>query len=311
LGGAGFIGRWVARRLSAYGAILTLPVLSTAAAQSVFSFYGVQGEAVQVDLSQPGAIRDLLASVRPAITFNLAGYGVNRSERDETMAYEINANLIDGLCEAVLPVKDGHWPGQDIVHVGSALEYGAIGGDLAETSVPNPTTLYGRSKLAGTLRLAQHCRTQAIKGLTARLFTVYGPGEYAGRLMPSLLEAARSGEALPLTAGTQKRDFTYVEDVAEGLLRLGLATADPGEAVNLATGRLTTVKRFAETAARILGIQRAQLHFGALPTRVEEMEHSEVAIGRLRRLTSWTPEAAIAEGIRRTAEFHNKQVQGD
>ena len=81
-----------------------------------------------------------------------------------------------------------------------------------------------------------------MRAVTARLFTVYGPGEHCGRLLPSLIEAARAEKPLELTAGTQLRDLTYVEDVAEGLLRLGLAQAEPGSVVNLATGHLTMVR---------------------------------------------------------------------
>jgi nucleoside-diphosphate-sugar epimerase len=94
-----------------------------------------------------------------------------------------------------------------------------------------------------------------------------------------------------------------VEDVAEGLLRLGLSEAMPGEVVNLATGKLTSVRAFAETAADVLQISAQRLHFGALPTRSAEMAHAPVAIGRLRELVDWTPPTEIKQGIRRTVEF--------
>jgi dTDP-glucose 4,6-dehydratase len=144
--------------------------------------------------------------------------------------------------------------------------------------------------------------------LTARLFTVYGPGEHSGRLLPSLLETAMSGNPLKLTAGSQQRDFTYVEDVAEGLLRLGLCQAKPGEIVNLATGKLTSVRHFAETAARILQIPSQALNFGQLPTRTEEMAHSEVSVERMRHLIGWVPTTEIAKGIRKTLEFENSFI---
>src|SRR5262249_14570083 len=123
-----------------------------------------------------------------------------------------------------------------------------------------------------------------------------------------LLETARTGKSLPLTSGVQKRDFTYVEDVAEGLLRLGLAQAKPGEVVNLATGRLTSVRSFVETAAEILKIPADRLSFGVIPTRAEEMQHDEVTTDRLRRSTAWAPSTTVADGIRRTRNF--EQVCG-
>jgi UDP-glucose 4-epimerase len=300
LGASGFIGRWVARALCDQGARVHLVVRDEMSARRVWAMYGVVGELCAGDLGEPGTVRQVLEGIRPSITFNLVGYGVDRTERDPDVAYQINKRLPRSVCESVADLRDPEWPGQDIVHAGSALEYGDSGGNVAEDSIPNPTTLYGRSKLAGTLALARCCQAQGVKGLTARLFTVYGPGEHEGRLLPSLLSTAIAQKPLELTAGWQKRDFTYVQDVAEGLLRLGVSRAQAGEIVNLATGRLATVRSFVEIAAEVLQIPEDCLEFGALPTRAEEMEHGPVAVDRLQALTGWVPPTSIAEGIRRT-----------
>ena len=152
--------------------------------------------------------------------------------------------------------------------------------------------------------LEECCKALGVKGLTARLFTVYGPGEHSGRLLPTLIDAAYSGKPIPLTAGNQKRDFTYVQDVAEGLLRLGVvSTAKPSEIVDLATGNLISVRDFAETAARIMKISHNHLKFGAISKRAEEMEHSALTIERLRRLIGGTPPTEVTEGIRKTLSF--------
>jgi UDP-glucose 4-epimerase len=306
LGATGFIGRWVARALVTRGADLYLVVRDPSAAAPVFARFGVSGTIVEAQLENPDAVTSLFRRLRPSVTFNLAGYGVDPAERgqpDEGTAYRINADLVQAVGEALSAGRDPTWRGQDLVHVGSALEYGEIGGDLAEDSPPNPTTLYGKSKLAGTRVLTHCCASYGLRGLTARLFTVYGPGEHAGRLLPSLLECGQHGTALPLTTGTQQRDFGYVQDVAEGLLRLGLTISEPGEIVNLATGRLSTVRQFVETAAGIIGIPSDRLLFGALPGRPEEMAHREVNVRRLLGLTGWVPTTRIADGVRKTLDF--------
>jgi UDP-glucuronate decarboxylase len=103
--------------------------------------------------------------------------------------------------------------------------------------------------------------------------------------------------------GAQRRDFTYVEDAVEGLLRLGLCAAETAQIVNLATGRLTSVRDFVLAAASVLSIEPSRLRFGELPSRADEMEHDEVAIARLRGLVDWTPRTSIRDGVRRTVEF--------
>jgi len=303
LGASGFIGRWAAKGLCARGARVYLVVRDRVSAERVFADYSIAGEIIELDLGVEEAVRGLYEKVSPSVTFNLAGYGVDQAERDEEAAYRINARLPQILCEVLAEKRDRNWPGQDIVHVGSALEYGEVGGNLSEDSAVSPTTLYGKSKLRGTELVTRYCREHSIRGVTARLFTVYGPGEHKGRLLPSLLETARTGNPLPMTDGTQKRDFTYVEDVAEGLLRLGLAKLKSGSVVNLATGRLTSVRNFAEISSEALHIPKDKFVFGAIPTRSEEMQHAAVAINRLRESIAWAPSTSIADGIRRTAEF--------
>lgn len=302
LGASGFIGRHVASALSEHGADVIAAVRDGHAAARVFREHLIAADLRVVDLSRAGEATRLLHAVRPAIVLNLAGYGVDVTERDETLAKQLNTDLPAELADAL----DTHmqWGGQALVHAGSALEFGVVGGDLSHPWHCEPTTLYGRTKLDGALALRETSELRAARAICARLFTVYGPGEHAGRLLPSLIEAARKPGELPLTAGVQLRDFTHVADVAEGLLRIGLVDHEYApRALNLATGELHTVREFVEIAANELGIARERLRFGALPTRAEEMAHEPVSIASLRALVGWVPATSIAEGVRRTRAF--------
>lgn len=305
LGASGFVGRWVARALGERGAHTVAAVRDGDRAAS-HAALGGSVELLEIDLRRLDEIPRFLERVRPAIVFNLAGYGIDPSEREEKLAYLINAEMVSALSESMARVQSEEWAGQALVHVGSAAEYGAIEGNLAEESRCRPLGLYGASKLAGTRQLKERAAKSGLKALTARLFTLYGFGEHPKRLLPSLIEASRKGKPLDLTAGRQNRDFTYVKDVAEGLLRLGLSEAKRGEVVNLATGRLTSVRRFTETAASLLGIPESHLRFGTLPTRPDEMQHDPVTVERLRELISWTPPTTVEEGIRRTIQLTAK-----
>lgn len=282
LGAGGFIGRRVVLALERSGA--TVDAVS-------------RGQPVP-DLTASGAVEAVIAERKPDIVFNLAGYGVNPAQRDPGLAERINAGLPGRVAEAMAHAGTA-WRGMRVVHTGSALEYGTATGDLEESTVCTPTTLYGQTKLEGTQRLTETATARNVCAVTARIFTVYGPGEIAGRLLPTLMAAARSSAPVELTEGRQRRDFTYVDDVAEGLLMLGLYEKLP-PVLNLATGTLTTVRDFILTASRVLGIDEARLKFGAVPTRAEEQGHDPVNIQKLRILTGWVPTTTIAEGVRRT-----------
>ena len=308
LGAGGFIGRWVARQLTVAGAELFLPLRNVHTGKRTFTEYEIRGTILKHDLLDLAATKQLIREIDPEVTFNLAGYGVCRSERSEVLSYKINADLVAAVCSAIGTCHDFSPPRRRVIHVGSALEYGNAGGDLSENTDCDPTTIYGRSKLAGTRALSQSCEEYGIRGVTARLFTVYGPGEDASRLLPTLIASSEVRGQIDLTDGLHKRDFTYVEDVAEALLRLGSAETEPGEIVNVATGSLSSVREFVNTAASVLGLPADRLNFGALPTRPEEMKHDDVSILRLKELTGWLPSTGVGEGVAKTLSFARAEL---
>jgi len=313
LGADGFLGRWIARTLTRAGVVPHLGVLDPAAAQPVFQRYGVGGQVHGVDVRAPGALEELLGRLRPALVVNAIGYGVAPSEKraeDAALAHQLNADLPVRLVRALAAVPVSGWQGRRVVHIGSVYEYGQIGGHLPEEAEPHPIGLYGQTKLAGTLALQAACASLNVPGLTARICQVYGPGEHPGRLLPLLLAARTSGVLPPLSRGTQRKDFTYVEDVAEGLLRLALSAGPPGEVVNLATGRLATVAEFVRMAAQVLHLPP---HIVKLqnPVSDNELVHEAVAIERLRARTGWTPGTDLPLGLQRTLAFEADADRGN
>jgi nucleoside-diphosphate-sugar epimerase len=251
-GATGFIGRWVTRALVRAGAEVHAAVRDAGAAAAVVGRWAPSAALHEADLRREPEVDALVLRVRPVLIVSLAGYGVDPSERDAAAAEALNGALPRLLAEAMARHGEATWDGQQVVHAGSALEYGTAAGDLREDGPATPTTLYGRTKLEGTRMLEAACARLGVRGTTARLFTVYGEGEHEGRLLPSLMAAARGTAPLDLTAGEQRRDFTWVGDVADGLLRLA-RTGWTGGVVNLATGRLHTARPGHGGAARRAG----------------------------------------------------------
>lgn len=311
LGASGFIGRWVAREAGRAGARVWLVARDPAAAALVQSAYGLQGTVAGMDVLQADDLAAFYRDVRPEITFNLIGYGVDRRETDPALAAAINVDLVERLIALVAATSVGaSWPGLQLVHTGSALEYGAASGHLAEDGVVHPTTVYGRTKLAATRLIEAAVTERTLRGVTARLFTVYGPGEHDGRLLPSILLARSSSAPVAMTHGLQQRDFTYVGDVAEGVIRAAAQTGIPWPTVNLATGTLHTVRQFVAEAERALGLAPGRFQFGTLPARAEEMAHEAVTVERVRTWLGWVPSIGIADGVRASAKLLDAIARG-
>ncbi len=306
LGASGFIGASVGRALLAAGAELHLAGRSDAAPQLARQ----AASSTRIDLLEGDDLERLLAQLAPRWIFNLAGYGVDRSERSEEVAVRMNLELPIRLLHSALSLPEPERAARRLVHVGSRAEYGSCTDELEEDAAAAPTTLYGRTKRLGSEALVRESRAHGLASVVGRLFMVYGPGEHAGRLVPSLWEASRTRRPLPLTAGTQQHDFTFVEDAAEGLLRLG-ALHLPGEVVNIATGRLHSVREFAETAASMLALPKDLLQFGSVPIPTGEPGHPPVSIRKLLALAGWAPGLTIERGLARTFEWLRDAEQED
>ncbi len=298
LGASGFIGRWTVRALVDCGARVVAVGRDRAAVAQALGEARTSADVVTHDMATVHP-RRWLAALEPDVVFNLIGYGVDRTERDPALARQLNHVLAAELAEAVASLGPSAWPHVRLVHTGSALEYGSTGGILREDSPSVVTSQYGETKLAGTHAIVEHSRVMGSRSVIARLFTVYGPGEHSGRLLPSILAAKASDTPVPLSDGLQQRDFTYVEDVAEGLLRLAVSPATPGTIVNLASGVMQSVRDFVITAAAVCEIPLEKLQFGVLPRREEEMRQSGVSVDRLLSLTGWRPSEDIARGVAR------------
>ena len=292
LGASGFVGRWVVRALAGAGAHVVAVTRS-----STDDAPPESAERIAADLSAPGAVEAILLGRRPRYLFNLAGYGVDPLERSESDSEAINALLPQRLAVAAATLAATQpltW-----VQAGSMAEVGASDTGFGEEQPPAPVTPYGRAKLAGSRALAAACARGPLRGCVGRLFMVYGPGEHPARLLPSLIETARTRTPLDLSSGRQRRDFVYVAEASEALLRLG-ALDLPGSVVNVASGHAHSVRAFAETAADLLGMPRELLRFGARAANPYDVAEGPVTNARLRALTNWSPALSIAEGIAET-----------
>ncbi|MBI2834357.1 MAG: NAD(P)-dependent oxidoreductase [Acidobacteria bacterium] len=308
-GTTGFIGRWVARALTRERARLSVTGRDGHALEGVVRDFEIGAEAHVVDLSRRGAFAELYRSVQPEVTFNLAGYGIDRAERNDGLMEAINVRLVAEVIESLAADARRDWPGPRLVHAGSAAEYGSVSGAVTEDTDPEPLDAYGRSKLAATRLITDAVKRRMLCATVVRLFTVYGPGEHPGRLLPGVVAASRSLSPLDLTDGTQQRDFTYVEDVAAGLVRLGISPDAP-PVINLATGHLTRVRDFAECAARLLALPPGLLRFGKRPRGPDEVTHGPVDTARLQRVLAWVPPTSIEAGIRQSLAVMRGGVAG-
>jgi len=136
-------------------------------------------------------------------------------------------------------------------------------------------------------------------------FNVYGPGEVPGKyrnVIPNFFYWAMNGQALPITGdGTETRDWTYVDDIIEGLLAMGIKEAAVGEAINLGSGKEHRVIDMANMVNRLTsneaGIKYVERRDWDVKTRLLS------SIEKAKRLLDYEPQMEFEDGLKKVHEW--------
>lgn len=186
-----------------------------------------------------------------------------------------------------------------IVLAGSQAEYGPHREQISEESFCRPNTEYGQAKLELYQQAKSLCREKDAVLVEPRFFSLYGPGDFQGTMVSSMLRAMCSGSPCRLTQCTQLWDFLYITDAAQALARL-CEDSSPGGVYNLGSGDCRPLREYVLEMAEITATT-SQLQFGAIPYPETGMVSIWPDISRLRGL-GWEPQVSFAEGIRAILE---------
>ena len=186
--------------------------------------------------------------------------------------------------------------GRRFVAAGTCAEYDwtNLAGPCREDQTPcRPQTPYGRAKLEAATGVMSVARETGLSVAWGRLFFLYGPGEGARRLIPSVARALRAGGRAQVTTGTQVRDFLHVSDAASAFAEL-LSHMVTG-AVNIGSGVPISVRGVVEILARAAERPDA-VDFGAVPMQPGEPPMIVADVQRLES-TGWRPRVGLEQGL--------------
>lgn len=302
-GGAGFIGSHVVDRLIHDGhAVAVVDNLSSGQAANLHPRATLQACDIR-----SARLADIVAARRPEAVVHVAAQAaVARSVIDPVFDASVNLLGTLNLLEACRRVG--------VARVVYTSTGGAAYGDTDVRPTPEDhptraTSPYGVSKVAAERYLEVWAQLGGGRGVSLRLANVYGPrqnphGE-AG-VIAIFTHRLLSGQPCVINGdGEQTRDYVYVDDVADAVVR-ALTRADAVGVFNIATGIETTVNDLYRRLARLAGIERAPVHGPAKPG---EQRRSVLDAGRVKAVLGWAPAVTLDAGLARTLEhFREKGV---
>lgn len=267
----------------------------------------------EVDLADASRLNSAVSGVRPEWIFHLAAHGAYSWQTDLGMMVRTNIVSTVNLVEACL--RTGF---EVFVNTGSSSEYGYKDHAPAETEWIDPNSYYAVTKASATL----FCRYSAIHhGVcipTLRLYSIYGPYENPGRLIPTIILRGLQGALPPLVDPDTARDYVHVGDAEDAYLLLAAqAVGKDGDVFNLGSGTQTTVGEVVGIARKVFGLT-AEPQWGTLPRRPWDTTSWKANSDKL-RATGWKPKITFEQGFRKTVDwfrshpdlvkYYNKQPQ--
>lgn len=201
---------------------------------------------------------------------------------------------------------------QGIVAAGSADEFGSREGILAENATAGTLrSAYGWSKAAAFQLLADWCAKNETPGIWLRPFTIYGPGQSGNMLIPYAIRQAIQRQPAKFSAGTQQRDFVFVDDVVDAFVqaisRVGSGSTGC-ESYNIGSGSPQAVRDLLNQIAERLDA-RQLFQFGEIGVRPEEPQLIGANIELARQQLNWTAQTPLESGLEQLIEYASKELK--
>lgn len=309
-GGAGFIGSHLVDRLLADGADRVVVV-------DTF-FLGTEGnlaeagrrhggslEIYREDAADQGAMAEILRIEQPEVVFNLATKALLYSFFNPAGACKVNLDIALTLCELLRAGAYGR-----LVHLSSSEVYGtAQQFPMSEEHPLLAETTYAAGKAAADLAVASYVRMFGIDAMTVRPFNNFGPRQNAGSfaaVIPLTVSRILAGERPVIEGdGEQTRDFIFVRDTVDALLRLAALPDLHGQVVNLGSGRETSivdlVTHLCDTLNWTGGIEHVE-------GRAADVRRHRADVSRAVGLIGDVAPTSLADGLAETAEWYRTEA---
>lgn len=300
-GGAGFIGSHLAEKLNESGQKITiLDNLSSGHRRNIESLLGPNVQFVEGDIRDRDLVYRLMADCDGA--FHLAALvSVPQSISHPDDSFSINLQGTLNLFEASRGQKQ-----QKIVFASSAAIYGDVQQQpIKEECRDIPLSPYGLHKWMCEEQAKLYFQLYAVRSVGLRFFNVFGPRQdpsspYSGVISIFIDRILKRQPATIYGDGTQNRDFVYVGDVVQALIKSMNCTNSEFKAYNVGQGSSITVSSLWET---LCGIAEVELVPNHGPARNGEIHTSLADISAIGRDLGYKPETNLEEGLKRVLHY--------
>jgi nucleoside-diphosphate-sugar epimerase len=299
-GGAGFIGSHLVEALVARGhRVRVADSLVTGKRSNLDHVRGI--EFLEGDLADLDVARRSVDGVE-VVLHQAAIPSVPRSVADPITSHRAN---VDATLNVLVAARDAGV--RRVVFAGSSSAYGNTAVlPKREDMGDNPLSPYALQKVIGEQYLQMFTKLYGLETVSIRYFNVFGPRQdpsspYSGVISVFATALLEQRSPTIFGDGEQTRDFTYVANVVDGVLRACDAPGANGQIINVATAGRISLNELFETMRRLIDVSVVPVYDAA---RQGDVRDSQADITKARRVLGYEPSVSLEDGLRRTIEWY-------
>jgi nucleoside-diphosphate-sugar epimerase len=299
-GGAGFIGSHLSEELARRGhTVRVADNLITGKRSNLDHVKGV--EFLEGDLADPAFAQRAVQGVE-YVLHQAAIPSVPRSVQDPITSNRAN---VDATLNVLVAARDAGV--KRLVFAGSSSAYGNTPTLPKREDMPsNPLSPYALQKVVGEQYLQMFTRLYGLETVSIRYFNVFGPRQdptspYSGVISVFATALIENRSPKIYGDGEQTRDFTYVVNVVDGVLRACEAAGASGEVINVATGGRISLNQLFKAMRTLLGGTVEPEYF---EVRSGDVKDSQADVTKAERILGYTPIVSFEDGLKKTLEWY-------
>jgi UDP-glucose 4-epimerase len=283
--------------------VVVLDNLATGTRENLNLHHVSVPELIEGDIRDPAALDRAFSGVD--LVIHMATHCVRLSIEDPRENHDVNAT---GTLLALMAAKRAKV--KRFVYCSSSEVFGnpphsGVAGLLREESSKFPTTLYGATKLAGENYTLAYHQTYGLPALVVRPFNAYGPRSHIlgpfGEVIPRFAVMIRAGlEPVIYGSGDQTRDFTYVEDTSDAIIRAASLDSLLGDSINIARGEEVSVNTIAQLLFKLCNKTKKIKRVAERPGEIDRLGAD---ISKSKSLLGMDLGTSLEEGLKRYLSY--------
>ena len=285
-GASGFIGQHLLKQFSKYSSSIVIIQRNKMPTHLPIRQF-------ECDIVNSDDLKYCFSQCNPEIIVHLAGYK-ERSTNLSSFSEGINTNVIGSLNIFSEALKKENL--ESLIVLGTAEEYGNNVCPFEETHRESPVSPYSFSKtcISHMAMLFHHLYHLPVTVL--RPTVAYGPGQEDDMFLPSLINSLDKNQPFMMTPGEQTRDFLYIDDLIDAILRVPRHPLSRGHIINIGSGVPTKILDIAYSVEKLMN-KKNLVKLGQIPYRNNEIMNYCVNIDKAKKTLHWKPRITLDAGL--------------